>query len=77
MLDLAEGILIGCRGYASESAFEELVSAAQRNDVSMSAIAAALVDLASGATDVADTQPAARAVAQVEWGHLLASKVQP
>ena len=76
--DLAEGILIGFRGCSPDAAFNELVTAAHRYDVSISAIASALVDLATGATDPAETHPAARAAALAEWGHLVAAPaIQP
>lgn len=75
MLDLAEGVLIGLRGYSAEDAFAELVAVAQRHDASVSAIASALLDLASGSTDAAQSQPAPRKAAQLEWGHLVVKKL--
>lgn len=77
MPDLAEGILIGFRGYSSDAAFQELVAVAHGHEVSVLAVASALVDLATGTTDAAEAQPLAQAAAQTEWGHLVAAKVRP
>lgn len=78
VLDLAEGILIGLRRYSIEHAFEELVDVAFRHDMSVTAAAAALVDLASAGTDNPETQSLALSVAQREWRDLLiATSGQP
>ena len=75
--DLAEGILIGHRGYSSDDAFGELVAVAHSHGASVSAIASALVDLATGAADTGETPSAARAAALSAWGHLVAANLQP
>jgi len=78
VLDLAEGILIGLRRYSIEHGFEELVDVAFRHDMSVTAAAAALVDLASAGTDNAEPQSLALSVAQGEWRDLLiATSGQP
>jgi hypothetical protein len=56
-LDLAEGILVGLRRYRPEAAFEELVDVALRHDLSVSAVASALVGLATGYIDGAESTP--------------------
>jgi hypothetical protein len=71
ILDTARGILIGLRRCPSESAFDELHSAAERHRVPVFAMAWALVHLAGeGGTSHAfiDAQSAARH----EWGQLFA-----
>jgi ANTAR domain len=70
VLDLAEGILIGLRRFTAEEAFDELVAVAQHHDMSMSAVASALVDLATG-TDAPDARGEERVIAEREWGALL------
>jgi ANTAR domain len=71
VLDLAEGILIGLRRYSAAAAFDELVAVAYRHDISMSAAASALVDLAIGDAEAANHAPLQAAIAQLEWGDLL------
>jgi len=71
VLDLAEGILIGLRRYSTEAAFGELVAVAHRHDITVSAAASALVELATGVTDTGEFTPLALAIAQHEWGSLL------
>jgi hypothetical protein len=70
-LDLAEGILIGWRRYRTEAAFEELIDVASRHGLSVSAVASALVGLATGDTDTAKSAPAATLAAQLQWSDLL------
>ena len=70
VLDLAEGVLIGVRRYSAE-AFGELVAVAHRHDITVSAAAAALVEMATGVTDTGDVYPVQLAIAQHEWGSLL------
>ena len=71
VLDLAEGILIGLRRYSAEAAFGELVGVAHRHDITVSAAASALVELATGDTDPANFHRVVVAIAQHEWGSLL------
>jgi hypothetical protein len=70
-LDLAEGILIGWRRYRAEAAFEELVDVASRHGLSVSAVALALVGLATGDIDAGGSTTAATKAAQLQWGDLL------
>jgi hypothetical protein len=70
-LDLAEGILIGLRRYRTEAAFEELVDVASRHGLSVSAVASALVGLATGDVDAAGSTTAATLAAQLQWSDLL------
>ena len=71
VLDLAEGILIGLRRCSAEEAFDELVAVAQHHDISMSATASALVDLATDPAGAAESPSIERAIADREWGALL------
>jgi hypothetical protein len=72
ILDTARGILIGIRRCPSETAFDELLGAAQRHGVPVFAMAWALVRLAGDSStpshDFVDAQLAARC----EWGYLFA-----
>lgn len=71
VLDTAEGVLIGLRGCDTDSAFHELVRAAQTHVVPIFTIASALVELASGAGEFGDLPGRARSAARDEWGRLL------
>ena len=70
-LDLAEGILIGWRRYRPASAFEELVDVASRHGLSVSALASALVVLATGDIDTAQSATPATLAARLHWNDLL------
>lgn len=72
ILDTAKGILIGLRRCPSESAFHELISAAQRHRMPVFAIAWALVHLANGGDRSAQTCSDAESAARDEWGQLFA-----
>jgi hypothetical protein len=72
ILDTARGILIGLRRCPSETAFHELLSAAQRHKVPVFAMAWALVHLANGAEKSAHTFCDAQSAARHEWGQLFA-----
>jgi hypothetical protein len=72
ILDTAKGILIGLRRCPSESAFDELISAAQRRKLPVFAMAWALVHLADGGEKSAQTCADAEAAAREEWGQLFA-----
>lgn len=52
-IDLAQGILIGLRRCSASVAFAELLAVSRRHDVTLSAAAGALVELATGFTDMA------------------------
>lgn len=76
ILDTARGILIGLRRCPSDTAFDELHSAALRHRVPAFAMAWALVHLAGGGektTSFMDAQKAAR----YEWGQLVGSAAVP
>jgi hypothetical protein len=70
ILDTARGILIGIRRYPSETAFDELLSAAQRHGVPVFAMAWALVRLAGDSSTQSHDFADAQLAAQYEWGHL-------
>ncbi len=77
ILDLAEGILIGSRRYSTEAAFEELAAMARRHGVSVWAVAEALVALATGDGDVAESQQGAALATQLDWKDLFTRNIQP
>jgi hypothetical protein len=72
ILDTAKGILIGLRRCPSETAFHELLSAAQRHRMPVFAMAWALVHLANGGEHSAHTSADAQLAARDEWGQLFA-----
>jgi ANTAR domain len=72
VLDTAKGILIGLRRCPSETAFHELISAAQRHRMPVFAIAGALVHLADGGEKSAQMFIDAESAARSEWGQLFA-----
>jgi hypothetical protein len=72
ILDTAKGILIGLRRCPSESAFHELISAAQRHKMPVFAMAWALVHLANGGDHSAQRAADAESAARDEWGQLFA-----
>jgi len=72
ILDTAKGILIGLRRCPSETAFHELISAAQRHKMPVFAMAWGLVHLANGGEKPAHTSADAQSAARDEWGQLFA-----
>jgi hypothetical protein len=70
-LDLAQGVLVGLRRCTTEAAFDELVTVAHKHGVSVSAVAAALVTLATRTDPEAESDRAAAAVAHLAWGDLV------
>ena len=72
ILDTARGILIGLRRCPSESAFQELLSASQRHQVPLFAMAWALVHLAGGGEKLPHKFVHAHSAARHEWGPLFA-----
>jgi hypothetical protein len=70
-LDLAQGILIGLRRCTTEATFDELVTVAHKHGVSVSAVASALVTLATRTADETDSDRDAPAVAHLAWGDLV------
>jgi hypothetical protein len=72
ILDTARGILIGLRRCSSETAFDELLSAAQRHKVPVFAMAWALLHLAGDGRPSAHAFMEAQSAARCEWGELFA-----
>jgi len=70
-LDLAQGILIGLRRCTTEAAFDELVTVAHKHGLLVSAVASALVTLATKTADEPDSDRDALAVARLAWGDLV------
>jgi hypothetical protein len=77
ILDTAKGILIGLRRCPSETAFHELLNAAQRHRMPVFAMAWALVHLADGGQKSAHTSADAQSAARYEWGQLFADAAVP
>jgi ANTAR domain len=76
ILDTAVGILVGLRRCGIDAAFQELITAAQRHEIPVFAIASALVARASGQGERPAYDPAADLAADREWGHLLGQAQQ-
>ena len=66
-LDRPEGVLMGVHGYDSAAAFMELVVTARDAGLRLTAISAALLDVASGH----EGSTGAHDVARERWGRLL------
>ena len=77
MLNTAQGILIGVRRCSSDAAFHELLGAAQRHGFPAFPMAWALVHLAGGGAESAQTFSAAQSAARREWGQFFAPSVAP
>jgi hypothetical protein len=77
IFDTALGILIGLRRCSSDAAFHELLGAAQCHGFPAFPMAWALVHLAGGGAESAQTFSAAQSAARHEWGQLLAPSVAP
>jgi ANTAR domain len=77
ILDTAKGILIGLRRCPSETAFHELLGAAQRHRMPVFAMAWALVHLANGGDNSDHISVDAQSAARDEWGQLFAESVAP
>jgi hypothetical protein len=67
-LDTAVGVLVGWRRCSTHAAFRELISASDRHEVPIFALASALVALASGGVETAAADSPARQAAEKEWG---------
>ena len=76
IMDTAKGILIGIRRCPSETAFHELLGAAQRHKMPVFAMAWALVHLANGG-EKTHTSADAQSAARYEWGELFAEPALP
>lgn len=70
ILDLAEGVLIGLRRISAEAAFCELVAVAHRHDITVSAAAAALVEVATMPAEAHESRSFEAAIAERVWGDL-------
>jgi hypothetical protein len=77
IFDTALGILIGFRRCSSDAAFQELFGAAQRHGFPAFPMAWALVHLAGGGAESAQTFSAAQSAARREWGQFFAPSVAP
>jgi hypothetical protein len=77
IFDTALGILIGFRRCSSDAAFQELLGTAQRHGFPAFPMAWALVQLASGGGESAQTFSTAQSAARREWGQFLAPSVAP
>jgi hypothetical protein len=77
ILDTAKGILIGLRRCPSETAFHELLGAAQRHRMPVFAVAWALVHLANGSAESVHTSADAQSAARHEWGELFLDSAVP
>jgi hypothetical protein len=67
-LDTAVGVLVGWRRCGTHAAFRELISASERHQVPIFALAGALVTLATRSDGAAPANDAARLAAEKEWG---------
>ena len=72
IVDTAQGILIGLRRCPSQTASDELLSAARRHKVPVFALAWALVHLAGDRGKLPHTFSNAQLAARREWGALFA-----
>ena len=72
IFDTAQGILIGIRRCSSETALQELLGAAQRHRMPVSAMAWALVHLATDSQRSSHAFIDAQSAANHEWGQLFA-----
>jgi hypothetical protein len=73
IFDTALGILIGVHRCSFDAAFQELLGAAQRHGFPAFPMAWALVHLAGGGAESAQTFSAAQMAARREWGQFFAS----
>lgn len=67
-IDMAVGILVGWRRCSTQTAFRELLSASERQQVPLFAMAGALVNLAGRHANAQPAGAAAEQGAQREWG---------
>jgi hypothetical protein len=67
-IDTAVGILVGWRGCSTQAAFRELITASERHQVPIFAVAGALVNLASRDAGTPAGSSAAELAAEREWG---------
>ncbi|MGU3432072.1 ANTAR domain-containing protein [Actinomycetes bacterium M1A6_2h] len=73
-VDIATGILVAVRSISPDAANAELVACAVANHLSLFQLSRALITLASDGVPSASDSPAARSVAELEWGGALASR---
>ncbi len=68
VLDTAVGILVGWRRCSTDAAFRELITASERHNIGIFAMASGLVTLASRGTNTQAAGNAAQLAAEREWG---------
>ena len=68
VIEQAKGVLVGVRCATPEQAFEELRFAAQRHDVQLNDLAAALVEASSGGKP---EDPLLRKIIWQEWSEVI------
>lgn len=71
-IDLAQGILIGRYRYSPGAAFAELLAVSRRHDITLTAAADALIDLAIAGDTGSQPPSVEAAIAAFEWGGLFA-----
>ncbi|MDT5174095.1 MAG: hypothetical protein QOG37_1346 [Mycobacterium sp.] len=67
LIDTAVGILVGWRRCSTQTAFRELLTASERHQVPLFAMAGALVNVASKHANSQATNPTAERAAEREW----------
>jgi hypothetical protein len=67
ILDTAVGILVGWRRCSTHTAYRELITASERHEIPVFAMASALVTLASRDPDTRSAGTAAQLAAEREW----------
>lgn len=72
-IDLAQGILIGQRRCSPNAAFAELLAVSRRHDITLTAAAESLVDLAVHVDDDPRPTTMEAVIAEFEWGELFGS----
>ncbi|GGG17252.1 hypothetical protein GCM10007304_34290 [Rhodococcoides trifolii] len=70
-VDIATGILVAVRSISPDAANAELVACAVANHLSLFQLSRALITLAAHGAPSASDSPAARSVAELEWGGAL------
>lgn len=73
VIDLAQGILIGQRRCTPHTAFAELLAVSRRHDITLTAAAEALVDLAIDVDSISRPTSMEAVIAEYEWGGLFGS----
>ena len=71
VIEQAKGLLLGCRRYSAQQAFDELAWASQQHNVKLASLARALVNVAAGNDHLVDD--ALWEVIAAHWNWLLVS----